>query len=251
MKYLFFLLSLLLTCVSYSQNFVVEYDYYYKKKDSEVTYNKPSILKVTPNFSLYKIISNDSLGITREEVPQKEGGNNIIIKSNKSRFIYKDIKKNTFISKEKILFEEFVTIDSLNVFNWDLDNSVVKNILGFNCNKASLNYRGRKYIAYYTIEIPSRNGPFKFHGLPGLILEIRAVDEESIDFKITAVSFKVVDDEKKLNIYNPFSNTDKIYSWEEYLKVYKQKYEEYKSYNSGNDVNINLPKGNIEIIIND
>ncbi|MCZ8145472.1 GLPGLI family protein [Flavobacterium sp.] len=45
-------------------------------------------------------------------------------------------------------------------------------IHGFVCKKAVLNYAGREWNAWYTPEIPIAVGPYKFHGLPGLIMAI-------------------------------------------------------------------------------
>ncbi|MCJ8498521.1 GLPGLI family protein [Chryseobacterium salipaludis] len=56
-------------------------------------------------------------------------------------------------------------------FKWKLEEGS-KKILSFNCNKATAEYSGRTYTAWYTREIPINNGPFKFEGLPGLILEM-------------------------------------------------------------------------------
>jgi GLPGLI family protein len=48
-----------------------------------------------------------------------------------------------------------------------------KKIIGkFDCKKASVEFRGRTYFAWYTMEIPISLGPWKFNGLPGLILEV-------------------------------------------------------------------------------
>ena len=45
-------------------------------------------------------------------------------------------------------------------------------IHGFVCKKAILNYAGREWNAWYAPEIPVSVGPYKFHGLPGLIMAI-------------------------------------------------------------------------------
>lgn len=47
-----------------------------------------------------------------------------------------------------------------------------KIIMGHTCNKATTVYKGRSYVAWYTLDIPIPLGPFKFQGLPGLILAI-------------------------------------------------------------------------------
>ncbi len=67
--------------------------------------------------------------------------------------------------------------------NWKLENEE-KNIIGYKCKKATGQYRGRNYIAWYAEEIPINNGPYIFEGLPGLILEAEDLDQK---FKFVAV----------------------------------------------------------------
>lgn len=54
---------------------------------------------------------------------------------------------------------------------WELKNER-QEILGFQCQKACCNWRGRSFIAWFSPEIPIRQGPWCFGGLPGLILSI-------------------------------------------------------------------------------
>jgi len=56
-------------------------------------------------------------------------------------------------------------------FNWQLSKEH-KSILSYNCQKATCTFRGRNYTAWFTSEIPIQNGPYKFGGLPGLIMQI-------------------------------------------------------------------------------
>lgn len=55
------------------------------------------------------------------------------------------------------------------VINWTLleDDTVVA---GYECQKAETTFKGRKWTAWYTLDIPLDNGPWKLGGLPGLIL---------------------------------------------------------------------------------
>lgn len=45
-------------------------------------------------------------------------------------------------------------------------------VCGYRCLKATCRWRGRDYVAWFTAEIPVRCGPWKFGGLPGLIMKV-------------------------------------------------------------------------------
>ncbi|WP_044265447.1 GLPGLI family protein [Bacteroides timonensis] len=54
---------------------------------------------------------------------------------------------------------------------WKIQNDTLS-VNGFLCQKAICHFRGRDYIAWFTTDIPINAGPWKFSGLPGLILKI-------------------------------------------------------------------------------
>ncbi len=54
---------------------------------------------------------------------------------------------------------------------WTLCNET-QTILSYPCQKATCHWRGRDYEAWFTTQIPVRYGPWKFGGLPGLIMKI-------------------------------------------------------------------------------
>ena len=47
-----------------------------------------------------------------------------------------------------------------------------KTILGYECQKAECEFRGRHWTAWFASEVPVSNGPWKFGGLSGLIMEV-------------------------------------------------------------------------------
>lgn len=99
--------------------------------------------------------------------------------------LYSDMdKKNTLfwikgypMSREQLLF-----IDNIPAINWKI-NKETKVILGYRCQKAAGEFRGRKYNVWFTKDIPTSFGPWKWSGLPGLILE---VEDLSKSFTFTA-----------------------------------------------------------------
>lgn len=55
-----------------------------------------------------------------------------------------------------------------------------KQVLDYDCVKATCSFRGRDYEAWFAPSIPMSYGPWKFCGLPGLILEIYDSKKEYI-----------------------------------------------------------------------
>lgn len=43
----------------------------------------------------------------------------------------------------------------------------------FNTQKATTEFAGRKWEAWFSSELPFQDGPYKFHGLPGLIIKLQ------------------------------------------------------------------------------
>lgn len=54
---------------------------------------------------------------------------------------------------------------------WSLEEGV-DTVMGYECHKATASWRGREWTAWYS-DIPVDGGPWKFRGLPGLILKLR------------------------------------------------------------------------------
>lgn len=93
------------------------------------------------------------------------------IKRPKFRYaIEKDHKLHKLVSYEDYSAYKFSVEDEVSL-QWDIKNEV-KNILGHNCQMATTQFRGRDYIAWFASELPFSDGPYKFKGLPGVILEL-------------------------------------------------------------------------------
>ena len=55
--------------------------------------------------------------------------------------------------------------------DWLIVEDSTKTILDYQCVMATTDYHGRKWTIWFTPEIPLTDGPWKFCGLPGLIME--------------------------------------------------------------------------------
>ncbi|WP_312078452.1 GLPGLI family protein [Chryseobacterium sp.] len=71
--------------------------------------------------------------------------------------------------------EQCIINDEKYKIDWKLGNEK-QNILGFSCHNAIGEFRGRRYVVWFTYQIPVSLGPWKLDGLPGLILKVEDKD---------------------------------------------------------------------------
>ena len=64
------------------------------------------------------------------------------------------------------------------VMQWEFAADSTRTILGIECQMATVEFAGRKYSAWFTTELPLPYGPYKFGGLPGLILKIEDAEKQ-------------------------------------------------------------------------
>jgi GLPGLI family protein len=85
--------------------------------------------------------------------------------------IYKKFQTHKIDFFDVIYDEVFLYEEEIPKMNWQIHNEK-KRILDYDCQRATTTFRGREWETWFAIEIPISDGPYKFTGLPGLILEI-------------------------------------------------------------------------------
>lgn len=168
-----------------------------------VDYN--ATLLFNKNKSTYTF-RKDSLegGHVREDLFIEKDEDNVFFISKISNpigFVYHfDSKEKKFYNRD--LGFRYVQEDSLKI-NWNIVNEN-KMIGKFNCKKATTNFRGRDYTAWFSTDIPLPYGPWKLHGLPGLILEAYDTNKEIL-FYFKSLNYPY---EGKLEINKPNPNLE-------------------------------------------
>lgn len=99
-------------------------------------------------------------------------------------YVLTDYVQGTYIYQDRIAGGTYRYSDSLPSFDWQILPEY-KDINGTKCQKAVGRYMGRKYEAWYATNLPVKACPWKFYGLPGLIVEV--YDSKHL------YSFKMVD----------------------------------------------------------
>lgn len=91
---------------------------------------------------------------------------------NRSReTVYKDYPEKKITVTDVIRGNWVSYKDTLNAQPWQMTDST-KEVLGYVCQQAVCYFRGRYWTAWFAPDIPISDGPWKFGGLPGLILEV-------------------------------------------------------------------------------
>lgn len=98
------------------------------------------------------------------------------------------------------------------LMKWTLGKETMV-ICGHKCQKAICHYRGRDFIAWFAPDIPVHKGPWKFGGLPGLILKV--YDKNNLYtfecVRIEKGKFPITQYQEK---YFPMSTRDKVYKFQ-------------------------------------
>ncbi|MBS1548353.1 MAG: GLPGLI family protein [Bacteroidetes bacterium] len=119
--------------------------------------------------------------------------------------------------KLKIPKQKLITLDTIPEMKWKIVNSF-QEILGYRCQKANTIFRGREYEVYFTKDIPITEGPWKFSGLPGLILKAKTKDDifsfEAVKIKYSQQS--IISNEIKKVFQD---NYDKSISYKKYIAL--------------------------------
>ncbi len=114
--------------------------------------------------------------------------NESIPKANIKYKIIKHQRSKETLFRENIFRDTFEYTEPSNQFNWEVLDST-KVILGYQCQKATTNFGGRAYEAWFSPELPISDGPYKFNGLPGLIISINDTKKQ---YNFQLVGFKSV-----------------------------------------------------------
>lgn len=186
-----FLISMLLFFSIYfsaqTQRFI--YEYQFKSDSTAENFEKANmVLDINPEdvkFYDYEYAENDSLNKMRDFKNYIWNETPAIIR-----------KKNSSENMNFELLEDYFKYPSQDEMTWKL-TAETKKVNQYNLQKATSDFGGRKWTAWFNTEIPLNEGPYKFRGLPGLIFEVSDAQNQFI--------FKLI---KSYKLYSTYSTAD-------------------------------------------
>lgn len=154
-----------------SQEIIVEYNEFF---DTDRPVEMKGFLYATPSGSIYEEDLSSRKRLKEPTIlPENESIKTIVIPPlvSENEIYNIDFESNIVKTFGWIIADNKSKITDKVVINWELINEK-KLIDGIECYKATAYFRGRNWEAWYAPSIPYSAGPMKFHGLPGLIIEI-------------------------------------------------------------------------------
>ena len=183
MKKIILTLLLMLSNILMSQNLSFVYELRYKP---DLTGNS-----LTKKIFILDVLGKESVFRSEQErrsdsLKQRTGfgtGQSVIYSD--QIYIQKDLTRNRIIKSVTTPFikeDYFITISE--PLEWNIVSEKQK-IGEYDTQKATVYYGGRNWTAWFTSHIPIQEGPYIFHGLPGLIVKI---SDEKAEYDFNLIS---------------------------------------------------------------
>lgn len=170
---------LIVGIVTFAQNkrFIYEYKFIPDSTNLEDFKTEMMFLDTTKDGSKYysyTVFNSDSImKVDLEKQLAATGSINVKLDLRKGDVRYSVTKT---YPDYKINLHRRLGMDAYNIsderkINWKISSEKEK-IGEWNAQKAEADFAGRHWIAWFSTEIPIQDGPYKFRGLPGLIVKI-------------------------------------------------------------------------------
>ncbi|MGV0964809.1 GLPGLI family protein [Empedobacter falsenii] len=194
LKYLFLILPL----IGFAQDAVrVEYEVRQEFDRSNIKQTSARMEEMLVNsenkryyFELFVNATNSNFTEIERISNEQRRGISVGLLSNVSSNIYKDFNSKELYENNKMKPKLFIK-DSIQTFPWVLSKEE-STILGNKVRKATYTNLTQTVEAWYAPDLPFRDGPSRFNGLPGLILKIKFKLPFTSDMD-TNVSFTAID----------------------------------------------------------
>lgn len=211
------------------------YELTYKpNKDSAKVEKEIMSLDIDKNKSVYQsyeLIGMDSLANVMIQKAMKSGNmpdEKSLSNRKSTQFLHRIFKNypiQEIVYKDQILMDYYSYRENPGI-SWKIADEKQK-IGAYTTQKATTDFGGRKWIAWFTTEIPFQDGPYKFYGLPGLIVKI---EDEAKNYSWELKGNRKIDQIKDTLYTETLIKQSGISSSKEISKEkFLEKYEQYKN----------------------
>ena len=125
-------------------------------------------LKASPDPSVSRIVLDEMVeAAMHKDDPSKQRPSS----PGHGDYLYWSLTAGKILVYTSIFGSKFLVEEDVPTMEWEIDEDSVQTIIGYECHKAKTKFRGREWTVWYVEDIPISLGPWKFNGLPGIILQ--------------------------------------------------------------------------------
>lgn len=189
-----FLLFIFISALFSSQNrFIYDYKFVADSTNKADVKSEMMYLDISEKgskfYSREVYVSDSIMTATYEKEIKATGSMNVIMKPMTRRGsvrykIYKNYPNFETYSLSRIGMDQYKIWDKRTI-SWKILSEKQK-IGNWETQKATTEFAGRKWTAWFTEELPFQDGPYKFRGLPGLIVKLEDATQSHV-FELNAV----------------------------------------------------------------
>lgn len=121
-------------------------------------------------FSSYRNLTVDSILLRSSREQIESAATEGRLDNGEFMTIYKNYPAGRLTHTEKVCRDWMRYEEDMPELGWELTDTVAT-VLGYECRGARCSFRGREWTVLYAKDIPLAEGPWKLHGLPGLIMK--------------------------------------------------------------------------------
>lgn len=217
----------LFSATSYAQSLVIDYKSTVNANQAILSTNINYKLIINNDDKISAYFNNDSDDVSQykynEHIEKIKKNDVTLVKLSDNHYGYlrndfflKNYKDDSLTYNDIISNKKVIISEKINLFDWEIIPDSDSIIMDFKCQKAITKFRGRTYEAYFTNELGTFGGPWKFDGLPGVILSVKSLDDY---FIITPTKIAITNN-NKVAITNIYENSN-IISWDEYKNQFR------------------------------
>ena len=150
--------------LDFGKSFSVYYDWNKARRDSLERGKTKDLdiktfhMKTQPDFDMI-------------EYNDKQGSYFVNSSKGENAILYKNRFERELFSVETTTKTALKCVEQLDPQDWQFTADTLT-VLDYVCQKVTTSFRGRSYEAWFSPEIPIKEGPWKLYGLPGLILKV-------------------------------------------------------------------------------
>jgi len=153
------------------------------------------------NYSFDKqansIVQNQNEKTLEQIINAKQQGtfklkNNSLPSDSIGNIVYHNKLTDSIFVREKMKNNYVITEEKWEPIRWAIE-AEKKIMQKYSCQKATAYFRGRNYTAWFTTELPIVAAPWKFYGLPGLLMSIED-DKEQVKIYVEKIQYPVAEE---------------------------------------------------------